>query len=179
MKLKITITGPKVHDVGYRPYLTELAMRFALRGFEVSNDEDGGQQVVIALVECDDAKAKKFYNATETKRPQLAVVESVKSEDYAGDVMPLWQFASINTASQINKAIPLLLEIKDSIKTNGDSTLHALREIKEDTSVIKANANATLHILEELKEDVQPRFTTQLRQVQEDIRTIKERLGMS
>jgi len=36
MKLKVKITGPKVHDVGYRPYLTELAMRMALRGFEVS-----------------------------------------------------------------------------------------------------------------------------------------------
>jgi hypothetical protein len=27
MKLRFTITGPKVHDVGYRPYLAELAMR--------------------------------------------------------------------------------------------------------------------------------------------------------
>jgi hypothetical protein len=26
MKLKITITGQKVHDVGYRPYLAELAI---------------------------------------------------------------------------------------------------------------------------------------------------------
>jgi len=36
----------------------------------------------------------------------------VKSEEWPGDVMPLWQFASINTASQMNKAIPLLLAVK-------------------------------------------------------------------
>jgi hypothetical protein len=36
MKLKIKIVGPKVHDVGYRPCLAELAMRLALRGFEKS-----------------------------------------------------------------------------------------------------------------------------------------------
>jgi len=175
MKLKITITGQKVHDVGYRPYLTELAMRSALKGFEVFNDEENGQQVVIALVEGDDARAKKFYNATVTKRPQLAVMDSAKSEDYTGEIMPLWQFASINTASQMNKAIPLLLEIKDS--TN--ATLHTIREIKDDTNVIKANTSATLHILEEIEEDNQPRFTMQLQQMQEDIRAIKERLGMS
>ena len=30
--------------------------------------------------------------------------------------MPLWQFASINTATQINKADPLILEMRDEIK---------------------------------------------------------------
>jgi len=38
MKLKINIIGSKVHNVGYRPYLTESAMRLALRGFDVYND---------------------------------------------------------------------------------------------------------------------------------------------
>ena len=38
-------TGPR-HDVGYRPCLTELAMRLALRGFEVYNDDEEGQQTV-------------------------------------------------------------------------------------------------------------------------------------
>lgn len=39
MKLKITICGPKVHDVGYMPSLMELAFGLCLRGFEVFNDE--------------------------------------------------------------------------------------------------------------------------------------------
>ena len=30
MKLKVKITGPKLHGVGYRPYLTELAMRMGI-----------------------------------------------------------------------------------------------------------------------------------------------------
>ncbi|HSD57111.1 MAG TPA: acylphosphatase [Methanotrichaceae archaeon] len=157
MKLKITITGPKVHDVGYRPYLTELAMRLALRGFEVFNDEENGLQAVIALAEGDEQRVMKFYNSTMTKRPQLAIVDNVRSEDYIGDVMPLWQFASINTASQMNKAVPVLLKIQD-------------------------NTNVTPQILDEIKglrEDIQPGFAMQFRQVQEDIRAIKERLGMS
>jgi hydrogenase maturation factor HypF (carbamoyltransferase family) len=107
MKLKVKITGPKEHGVGYRPYLTELAMRLALKGFEVYNDDEEGQQVVIALVEGDEQRIAKFYNSAMKERPQLATVDNVKSEDFADDITPLWQFASINTASQMNKAIPL------------------------------------------------------------------------
>jgi hydrogenase maturation factor HypF (carbamoyltransferase family) len=157
MKLKITITGPKVQDVGYRPYLTELAMRLALRGFEVFNDEENGLQAVIALAEGDEQRVMKFYNSAMTKRPQLAIVDNVKFKEHTGDVMPLWQFASINTASQMNKAVPVLLKIQD-------------------------NTNVTPQILDEIKglrEDIQPGFAMQFRQVQEDVKAIKERLGMS
>jgi hydrogenase maturation factor HypF (carbamoyltransferase family) len=147
MKLKITISGPKVHDVGYRPYLTELAMHLALRSFEVYNDDENGQQVVIALVEGDEQRVTRFYSTAMTKRPQLARVDSVKSEDYTGDVMPSWQYAAMNTSSQMNKAIPVLLEMRDDLKA--------------------------------LREDVQPGFAMQFRQMQSDVKAIKERLGMS
>lgn len=135
MKLKITITGSKVHDIGYRPYLTELAVRLALRGFEVYNDENGLQSV-IALAEGDKQRVMKFYNSAMTKRPQPAIVDNVKFEEYTGDIMPLWQFASINIASQMNKAVPVLLKIQD-------------------------NTNVTPQILDEIKglrEDIQPGF---------------------
>ena len=147
MKLKIKIAGPKVHDVGYRPYLTELAISLALRGFEVYNDDEDGQQVVVALIEGDEQRITKFYNSTKTERPTLARVDNVKSEDYAGDVMPSWHYAAMNTSSQMNKAIPLLLDMRDDLKA--------------------------------LREDIQPGFAMQFRQVQSDVKAIKERLGMS
>ena len=147
MKIKIKITGSKVHDVGYRPYLTELAISLALRGFEVYNDDEDGQQVVVALIEGDEQRITKFYNSTKTERPTLARVDNVKSEDYAGDVMPSWHYAAMNTSSQMNKAIPLLLDMRDDLKA--------------------------------LREDIQPGFAMQFRQVQSDVKAIKERLGMS
>jgi acylphosphatase len=125
-----------VHDVGYRPYLTELAMHLALRGFEVYNDDVNDQQAVIALAEGDEQRVMRFHDLAMTKRLQLADVNNVNSEDYAGDVMPLWQFASINTASQMNKAIPILLEIREytsdipQIKTNTDHIPQVLEEIQ-------------------------------------------------
>ncbi len=164
MKLKITITGLKVHDVGYRPYLTELAMRLALKGFEVYNDEKDGQQAVIALVEGDEQRVTKFYSLIIAERPQLANVANIKSEDYTSDIMPLWQYASINTSSQMNKAIPVLLEMRDDLKS------------------AKGNTEAIPQILEEIKglsDELQPGFAMQFRQMQADVRAIKERLGMS
>ena len=89
MKLKVTITGSRVQGVGYRPYLAELAMRLALRGFEVFNE---GETVVV-LLESDDRRVKEFFKRATLERPSLALVDTVKSEEYAGDVMPLWQFA--------------------------------------------------------------------------------------
>ena len=154
MKLKIKITGPNVHNVGYRPCLTELAMRLALRGFEVYNDDEEGQQTVIALIEGDEQRTTKFYNSAMKERPPLATVDNVRSEDYTGDVMPLWQFASINTASQMNKAIPILLAVQ------------------KNTDVIKEDVKG-------IREDIQPGYATNFRQVQADVKAIKERLGMS
>lgn len=46
MKLKITITGPKVHDVGYRYLLLGGAMSLRLPGFDANNLTVGKNQVV-------------------------------------------------------------------------------------------------------------------------------------
>jgi hydrogenase maturation factor HypF (carbamoyltransferase family) len=142
MKLKVTVTGHKVQGVGYRPYLAELAMRLALRGFEVYNDDNA----VVVLLEGDEQRVRKFLDIASKEKPLLAMVDKVVSEEYSGDVMPLWQFASINTATQFNKAVPILLEMRDDIRG--------------------------------LREDIQPGLAVQFRQVQADIRAIKDRLGM-
>ena len=170
MKLKVKITGPKVHDVGYRPFLTEIAMSLALRGFEVYNDEEDGQQVVVAIAEGDEQRIGKFSSTAKINCPQLAIVDGVKSEDYAGEVMPLWQFASISTATQMNKAIPLLLAVKENTDI--------IPEMRDDLKAAKKNTEATLDEIKGLKEDIQPGYATNFRQIQADVRAIKDRLGM-
>ena len=133
MKLKITFSGPKVHDVGYPPYLTELALSLALRGFEVFNDELNGQQTVVALIEGEEMRASIFYRIAALTKLPLATVDRISSEDYPGEIMPAWQFATMGTASQMNKAIPLLLEMRDDIKAvrkNTDTIPQVLEEVK-------------------------------------------------
>jgi len=98
MKLKITLAGPKVHDVGYRVFLLKNAINTALPGLSTYNWEEDGRQQVIALAEGDEARIKAF--------------------------------------------------------------LKNLEEIKG------------------MREDIQPGYASNFRQMQSDIRAIKERLGM-
>ncbi|MDM7913331.1 MAG: acylphosphatase [Methanotrichaceae archaeon] len=51
MKLRITITGPKVHDVGYRYLLLGGAMGLRLPGFDANNFMYGKTQIVDIVVE--------------------------------------------------------------------------------------------------------------------------------
>jgi acylphosphatase len=130
MKLKITITGSKVQDVGYRPWLTEQAMDAYLRGFEVYNDEVSEQQAVIALAEADEPRIKRFINAVKTMQPQLAKVSRVTTEEYTGDIMPVWQSATIGSFRQLNKAIPLLLDMNGKMTQMLDKQDLTIEEIK-------------------------------------------------
>ena len=64
----------------------------------------------------------------------------------------------------MNKAIPVLLEMRDDLKS------------------AKGNTDAIPQILEEIKglsDELQPGFAMQFQQMQADVRAIKERLGMS
>ena len=157
MKLKIKIAGPKVHDVGYRYFLMSNAIDLGLKGFHARNRMNGEKQEVLALVEGDEEEIADFKELVETRKPELSEVSSIVFEDYGGDVMRVGDYAQVCTALQMNKAIPLLLKIQN-------------------------NTGATPQILEELKglrEDIQPGYATNFRQMQTDIRAIKDRLGMS
>ena len=163
MKLKVKIVGPKVHDVGYRVFLLKNAMNLALPGLSTYNWEENGQQEVIALVEGDEARITAFRQMVEKNKPELAEVSKVTSEDYNGEVGRASEVAMFCTFVQLDKAIPLLLDIRDG-----------MNEVRKNTAV-------TPQILEEIKglrEDIQPGYATHFRQVQSDVKAIKERLGM-
>lgn len=177
MKLRITITGSKVHDVGYRPWLVELAISMGLKGFDVYNDEEDGQQMVIALIEADDRRIQRFLSTVNEKRPQLAKVSSITSWDYSDEVMPLWQTAAMNAYGQMNKAVPILQKMGADISEMKDD----LKAVKKNTDLIPQMAKNTEKILEEVKglrEEIQPGLGEQLRQMQADIRALKDRAGM-
>lgn len=69
MKLKITITGPKVHDVGYRYFLLGIAMSNRIRKFEAHNKKISDGETVLAFADGDEAAIKAFCAQVETERP--------------------------------------------------------------------------------------------------------------
>ena len=49
MKIKIKITGGKVHGVGYRPWLTDVAVNAGLHGFYAGNRTEEYTGAVMLL----------------------------------------------------------------------------------------------------------------------------------
>jgi acylphosphatase len=166
MKLKVKIIGPKVHDVGYRYLLMSNAIDLGLKGFHARNRAGEKEQEVIALVEGDEEAITDFKEMVESKKPEKAKVSNIAFEDYDSDVMRVGEYAQISSAEQLGKAIPIQLKIQD----NTALTPQILDEIK----AVRKNTDAIPQVLEDL-----PGYATNFRQMQSDIRAIKERLGMS
>ena len=192
MKLKITITGHNVHNVGYRYFLMTSSMDLGINSFQARNRTSGDDQEVIALVEGNEEEIDDNKKLVESNKPQNALVSNIAYQETDLKVMKIGMYAQICTAVQLNKAIPLLLDIRDDMKEmkgdmremKGDmrEMKGDMREMKGDMKAVRKNTDIIPQIHEEikgLKEDIQPGYAAQFRLVQADIRAIKERLGMS
>ncbi len=181
MKLKVKITGPKVHDVGYRYFLMSNAIDMGLKGFHARNRTGEKEPEVTALVEGDEETIADFKKLVETQKPDHSQVSSIVFEDYEGDIMRTTEYAFVCTTIQLNKAIPLLLDMRNDLKEmKGD--INAVRkntdiipQIGEDFKAVKANTSEVTEEIKGMREDIQPGYA---RQMQADVRAIKERLGM-
>jgi acylphosphatase len=188
MKLQIQIVGPKVHDVGYRVFLGKLAMSLALSGLTAYNWEEEGDQEVIVLVEGDPDRMAAFQKQVNERKPDLAEVSSIISEEYDGQVGRISEFATLLTFEQLDKAIPILSSVDKTTSAIFENTkpitkivsnTEAILENTKPISQIVSNTSAILDDVKGLREDIQPGFASRFQQVQADVKAIKARLGMS
>lgn len=168
MKIKIKIAGSIVHGVGYRPWLTDAAIDSGLLGFYAVNRMENKSPMVVVLAEGDEESISHFEELVKNNKPQLANVDCIETENYNGEVMSLDKYASINTSSQLNKAIPLLL----SMNVKMDQTLD-----KQDQMLDKQDE--TISEIRDLRDDlVMHSNTERLTRMEKDIRVIKTKIGI-
>ena len=98
MKLRITIIGPRVHDVGYRYFLLGGAMGLRLPGFDANNLTYGKNQVVDVAIDGKESQVEAFKEYIENNKPSGAEVSSITISDYDGDVMRMAEYAQVLTA---------------------------------------------------------------------------------
>lgn len=72
MKLKIIITGAKVHGVGYRVMLVNKALSLGVDNFNVFNTFLIGNQAVVAVIEGDEEILDKLQNKYEEMSREIA-----------------------------------------------------------------------------------------------------------
>jgi acylphosphatase len=175
MKLKIKIAGPRVHGVGYRPWLTDAAIDAGLQGFYAINRTENKTPVVIVLVEGDEDSILHIDGIVRADKPQYAQVDRIDAEDYTGEVMSLDRYAMINTSSQMNKAIPLLLGMNnkmDQMLGKQDQTVGKLNKMLE-------KQDETIGEIRDLREDLVTHSNNdRLARMEKDIRAIKSKIGI-
>ena len=112
MKLILKITGPKVHDVGYRAFLLDSAEDACLSGFQARNMIENGIQTVVGLLEGDDMAVAEFRRLVQEQKPETASISSFAFEDYAGSVEDIQVFSGKFQARQLRKGISAIIRIE-------------------------------------------------------------------
>ena len=168
MKLKIKIVGPKVHDVGYRVFLLKHAMNMALPGLSTYSWDEDGHQEVIVLVDGDEARIKAFLKTIEKNKPELAEVSDVTHEPYDGDIGRTSEVAMFCSFVQLDKAIPLLLDMRDDLK----EVKVDIKEVKVDIKEMKGDIKEVKVDIKEMKGDIKE-MKGDIKEVKVDIKEMK------
>jgi acylphosphatase len=169
--------------VGYRYFLLGRAMALRLPGFDASNLTDGKNQVVDIVIDGKESQVETFKEYAETKKPSGAEVTSIDISDYDGDVMRMAEYSQVLTAMQMLKAIPTMLEIRDSTRRIDETTRRTeekiggieetSRKTEENTRTIPAIADGVRELrLDEIL-DVDGK-----KRMESDIKAIKEKIGI-
>jgi acylphosphatase len=147
MKVKITITG-KVHDVGYRPFLLDLADSLFIQRFDARNVIIEGKQAVVVLVEGDEETVNQFIELVKSEKPVNAVVEKIEVEEYRGFVRSIDSYRQSLMVNQLNKIVQVGLKMLQK----QDETIKIIREESKKTreylaGVIKEESKKTREYL--------------------------------
>jgi len=115
MRLKATISG-RVHDVGYRVFLTNIALEFGIDRFNVFNTFMEGKESVVCLIDAEEEIIDGLKERINTQRPDGAVIEEIRYADYKNTVPPIERCMQAFQMEHWGKAIPIMLNMIDTQK---------------------------------------------------------------
>jgi len=115
VRIKIVITG-KVHGVGYRVKLINMALEYGIDRFSVFNMFINGEEAVVCLIDAPDDLVELFKSRVKIEKPEKAVVKDVKFEEYRYEVPPIERCMQAFQMEHWGKAVPILLNMLDEIK---------------------------------------------------------------
>jgi len=163
MKKRIVITGEKVNDVGYRPFLLAAAESLEIERFFADNtpiNGKNGKQEVYALVDSSREKVAAFLEDVSSRTPANSRVEKIEDEDYEGRVMKTEGYYRYLTAMQLSKIATyggamldkqdLMLEGQEKMLGKQDLMLEGQEKTRGKLDAIKS---AVDHGFSELKEE--------------------------
>ncbi len=136
-KVKITITGEKVHDVGYRFFLYNRASRLVLSHFDAWDVEDENQ-IVEVYAGGDSKKIERLVSFSKNNFPPLAEVSGVTDEDYEGDIGTIASFERSFMMGQLNKFVNYGLGVLNTMDKKQQNMLEGQDKTQGKLDAIKS-----------------------------------------
>ena len=166
---KITITGSKIFDIGYRYFLVEGALGIGIERFRAVNLRNEGK--LLVFVDGDEEALKEFAEFAKNNFPKDAQVDNIEVEDYKGYVPKIDQFLLLFNVQQSRKFIEIGKEVRDEVRQVGRKVDKTREELGEKMDRIADK-------IDELRTDLKSYMDERFRIIEEDIRKIKAKLGM-
>jgi acylphosphatase len=195
IKKKIIISGQKVHDVGYRPYLLGIAESMEIERFFVDNIFSDEKQVVYALINSSEENVDSFIEIASSKFPEQSIVEKVEVEDYKGNVMKIESFYRYLTAMQLSKIANYggkMLDKEDKMLDKQDKMLdkqdfhievtrNGFNDIKDEIKEMRSDMNVGFASIKEevhmQRDDFKEVFMKEVEGLHNEINEIKATLA--
>ena len=133
MKFKVIIKG-KVHGVGYRIMLINLALEYGIDRFSTFNTKIDGKEAVICLIDAPEWITEEIKNQIQSKKPERALIESIEFEEFQYEIPPIERSMQAFQMEHWGKAIPILLDIRDSVREESQKTRDELGTIIKEES---------------------------------------------
>ncbi len=181
MKVKVTIIG-KVHDVGYRPFLIELADSLFIERFDARNVHVGGKQAVVVLLEGDKSQVEEFIRMVKSEKPEEAVVEEVRVEDYDGPVRSIDSYRNSLMVQQLNKMVKIgiqMLKKQDEMLKRQDEMLRKQDEMLKRQDEMLKKQDEMLRKQEETIGKIEESAKTICEKIDESTKTICSKIDES
>ncbi|MEM0075814.1 MAG: acylphosphatase [Conexivisphaerales archaeon] len=170
VKVKLTIKGSRVQEVGYRLHLLSLAKH--LSGFDADNI---GEDIVVVYAEGDQYAIERFRKDVEEKIPEQVSVSSFRWEEYEGMIQPISEFRSQFGIEQLAKIAQTGVEMKGDIKEmKGD-----IKEMKGDIKEILVKQDQTIYEIRGLRDDFRSFLDERMKKLESDVAVIKAKLGIT
>ena len=183
IKKKLIITGEKVHDIGYRPYLLGIAESMEIERFFAKNILIDEEQVVHVLVDSSEEKVKAFIDIVSSEYPENSEVETVEVEDLIGNVMKIESYYRYLTSMQLSKIATYggkmldkqdeSLKMQSTMLDKQDESLKILNNINNDTSEIRTTLKTTEMDIRDARFSLTHLIETKFREHDADIAQIK------
>ena len=174
-KIKIEIKGSRVQEVGYRPFLLINAINLGISNIYAYNLKEEEKEKVIVLVSGEESKLNTFLDFVKSNYPENAEIETIWHESYEGEVMKSSDFLQILQFEQINKGIPAILDIRNTLKSVKQDTSKMLE--KQDKMLEKQDE--TLDEIKALRGDLKSYLEMRFEKIEREIAIIKKKIGIS